>query len=32
MDNKLYERVEPVSKTAVATLIQLAGAGYEKSG
>ena len=31
MDNKLYERVEPVSKTAVATLIQLAGAGYEKS-
>ncbi len=31
MDKELYEQVNPVPKTAVATLIQLAGAGYEKS-
>ena len=31
MNNELNERVNPVSKTAVATLIQLAAAGYERS-
>ena len=31
MDNELYEKTNPVSKTAVATLFQLAAAGYEKS-
>ena len=31
MDDKLYEQANPVSKTAVATLFQLAAAGYEKS-
>ena len=31
MDSELYERSNPVPKTAVATLFQLAGAGYEKS-
>ena len=31
MDNELYEKTSPVSKTAVATLFQLAAAGYEKS-
>ena len=31
MKNELNERVNPVSKTAVATLIQLAAAGYERS-
>ena len=30
-DNELYEKTSPVSKTAVATLFQLAAAGYEKS-
>ena len=32
MDKELYELANPVSRTAVATLIQLAAAGYEKSG
>ena len=31
MDDKLNEQANPVSKTAAATLFQLAGAGYEKS-
>ena len=31
-DNELYEETSPVSKTAVATLLQLAAAGYEKAG
>ena len=32
MDKELYELANPVSRTAVATLIQLAAAGYKKSG
>lgn len=31
MSGNIYEQTNPVSKTAVTTLIQLAAAGYEKS-